>query len=354
MLDGPEDADPATILETNFALDGVTLADFTRFLDPVNWPDCCDLWCSMDMLDPVGGSRCYLEVISLDCPDPPELHIPLEFRTIEFSATVAKVEYQLCSHPEHQPPNGVEVDVDGGLIQAIEAAGGLNVKITKRVRFTSVQLHGEAMSMAMCALGYGFAAEEMAYTCALEKKDVLPGTPFQPFAGAVTPAATATRAMATMAATSSKATTATAAKKTGAKKAAAKKATTTTTGATAKKAAAKKATTTTAGATAKKATKAAAKKANKAAEPKADDAAQTPPEKEFDFVGAVVADLAEFAGDWSRRMTSILEASATKAQAGTYGVGDLVGDAAKMWAGAAVDLSRIVAKAGRRVQGPAK
>jgi hypothetical protein len=169
--EGEADPDPIAVIVTRFTTSKVTLAEITRFLDPANWPQCCDLWCTMNELLPPAepGVRCYLEEISFQCGQPNRwrLEIPLMFLHSTLDAHTLAVQYKLCTHPQHQPPRPVPVDVDEGVFWASDAGGDLSVEVTKRVRFTGT-FEGPGLAMTLCALGYGPGAEHMALTCALE------------------------------------------------------------------------------------------------------------------------------------------------------------------------------------------
>ncbi len=159
---------PAAILTTSFSTTLITVAGLGRYLDPVNWPACCTLWCVMNPIYAGPSSTCYFEQISYDCAAW-RLSTCLEFvrRDIEGGVTL---EYQLCPHPEHLGQADRIVTVDEGSITAWQDGPQLRVTSTKRVSFRG-NFDAPSFAMWSCALGYGEAAKDMALKCAARDPD---------------------------------------------------------------------------------------------------------------------------------------------------------------------------------------
>lgn len=158
-------AQEAVALETSCCVSGVTMAQTKNYLNPANWPTCSPLWCEMTPIGQGSFGQKYREVISLDCADPKSTRITtcLEFLLSTLPDGTAVLEYQLSDTP------GVgdgRIIVDEGSIVAREVNGQICVTTTKRVCFTQ-PFSPVQMQMFMCALGYGAAAEDVLFSCAL-------------------------------------------------------------------------------------------------------------------------------------------------------------------------------------------
>ena len=156
-------ADPALVVTTAFTRPGKTLADLDTFLDPVNWPDCCELWKQMTRLNPNETPPCYLEVIGLE-QGSFELRTCLTFlRSAQVGG--ASLEYRLCVHDAHlnQHSDG-RVIVDEGVIEAREVGGSLRVETSKRL-IIGHPFDVSWMEMFVCVLGYASVGEDMMFSC---------------------------------------------------------------------------------------------------------------------------------------------------------------------------------------------
>jgi hypothetical protein len=162
-IDGPVDA-----LRTEHEPEGIELKQAAKFLEPVNWPDCSDFWCTMDCLEePAAGQARYREVVSTNCDGdaPPAFALP-EFRAetellfnfmwipepgAEAEAAVAN--YRLVTDPRY---NDDFIVLDEGTLVVAEVRGTdkLLVTTTKRVRFSREFVPG-AIAVMACAFGYG-------------------------------------------------------------------------------------------------------------------------------------------------------------------------------------------------------
>ncbi len=176
VIDSASGQPPAAAINTSFWTDQITLQQAMRFLDPVNWPTCCSLWCSMT---PIGTSAAgnpeYREVVSLDCSNmantwTAEAELEFAFRAMPGEGRVV---YDLC---DGRPQPGDLVVEDSGTLAIREEGNGIRVITTKRVRFDH-PFSGQSLGMLTCALGYGSAVEDMLFTCALGSNES-DGTPF--------------------------------------------------------------------------------------------------------------------------------------------------------------------------------
>jgi hypothetical protein len=166
-VDLPGGARQVATLKTYFETDRLTFNQATRFLEPSNWPECSDFWCSMDKIAelPTGEHR-YNEVVSVDCDDKDTtwtLQAQLDFKYWRGKdGRVAVAEYQLPGG-QAQPGN-VLVD-EGSLVVRELAAKKLAVTTTKRVLFDRV-FDGRAIALVMCALGYAEVAHDFVFHAA--------------------------------------------------------------------------------------------------------------------------------------------------------------------------------------------
>ena len=154
--------DPALVVTTNYTRPGVTLADLEPFLDPANWPSCCELWKQMDLLNPNEEPPCFLEVIGLDSGS-------FELRTCVTFTRVAQtvgssLDFRLCVDPAHLQRSDGIVRVDEGWIEAREESGSLRVETSKRVMMQP-PFDAAALEMYVCILGYGSVGADMMFSC---------------------------------------------------------------------------------------------------------------------------------------------------------------------------------------------
>lgn len=181
VVQNPGDLSPAAALTTEFWTDQVTLDQAMRFLEPVNWPGCCDLWCSMTETGvSAAGNPEYHEVVSLDCTQPTATwtaEADLEFRFVAMPGG-ARVSYDLC---QGRPQPGDLIVEDSGMLAIQQEGNGIRVMTTKRIRFDH-PFSGPSLAMLLCALGYATAVEDMVFGCAATS-DGSAGTPFPAVSG---------------------------------------------------------------------------------------------------------------------------------------------------------------------------
>ena len=174
----PGDPFPAAQFETTFPTTAVTLQQACRFLEPSNWPDCSPYWCEMDRVATTPtGTHIYHEIFSLDCDHPNRtwtVEAYLEFALIDLGAGAgARVSYALSD----QHPND-RILVDEGSLTVQPVGAGVSVHTVKRIKFNH-QFSVAALSMIMCALGYGEAAQHLVLDCAVQNaQDPNAGTEF--------------------------------------------------------------------------------------------------------------------------------------------------------------------------------
>jgi hypothetical protein len=155
------DTDPALVVKTEVIRSGVTLADLEPFLDPGNWPGCCELWEKMTRLNPNEAPPCYLEVIGLDSGSF-QLRTCLVF-TRPTPPVGERLTFELCDDPVHLQHSDGIVRVDSGWIDAREENGSLRVRTSKRLAM-SPPFDISWMEMFVCILGYGSIGEDMMFS----------------------------------------------------------------------------------------------------------------------------------------------------------------------------------------------
>ncbi len=157
---------PVTCLKTHFETQLTSVGQLARYMDPPDWPTCCDLWCAMTLVSRPGQVACYLEDISLDCAGPWHLLTCLDIMTARPRPEVWLLAYELNRNPAYVALSDGIVTFDSGSIAAYETGGHVCIDTVKRVRFDD-GFTGAAIAIWACVLGYGAAAEDMALTCAL-------------------------------------------------------------------------------------------------------------------------------------------------------------------------------------------
>jgi hypothetical protein len=159
----------AASLFTTMRTDQVSFACACRFLEPVNWPGCSDFWCTMvEVATKPNGNPVFHELVSLDCNSAAAWRAEafLEFG-FSWTATVASLSYQL--DPDRTAPTDPIV-VDEGWLRVVDEGGGtVRVETLKTISFANSYFFSPGQLAAMmCPLGYGDAAGDLMFNCALE------------------------------------------------------------------------------------------------------------------------------------------------------------------------------------------
>lgn len=151
-------------LVTKFCPPALTLDQVRPLLDPGNWPRLCDLWRSMERLDPVEpmGPRRYLEVMGQPATGGWQLRTCLEFVLRERATGTASLGYRLSTD---QTGGDGRVVVDEGSILVRRQGGRVCVTTAKRLRFAGLNLPAST-AVIMRALGYAAIGEDMVLACA--------------------------------------------------------------------------------------------------------------------------------------------------------------------------------------------
>ncbi len=156
----------ALVIETTFQTDQLGRREVLNYLNPENWPDCSEYWCSMEFLGRSRSTRTYLEIVSLDCRNRSILPLRtcLDFRT-RVTRSTTTLTYNLSTN---QTRGDGKVVVDQGWIRISDAApAGVTVRTHKMVKF-GPPFDGVSMCRIVCLTGYGEVAEEMLFSCALD------------------------------------------------------------------------------------------------------------------------------------------------------------------------------------------
>ena len=173
------DPDPVPTLSTGFCTDQLTIEQAKRFLEPSNWPNCNDLWCTMVQTGTSAqGNPTYREVVSVDCNNPNawQAETFLEFVMAPLPDDGALVSYNLC---DGLPQQGDPILVDSGSLVVVQQGNEVCVSTTKRILFDH-PFSGPSLAALSCALGYGAVAEDLVFTCAVapENQNTGAGTDF--------------------------------------------------------------------------------------------------------------------------------------------------------------------------------
>ena len=160
----PGDPHPAAQLETSFTTRALTLQQAMRFLDPAEWPGCCDFWCEMTEIS--ASPRIYREVVSLDCNNPAATWTARTFLAFALvnMPNGARVSYRLAGNPYTGPSDVIVVDEGTLTVQQVNA--DITVRTVKRIKFNH-PFSGPSLSVIMCALGYGNVAEDLVFNCGI-------------------------------------------------------------------------------------------------------------------------------------------------------------------------------------------
>ncbi|HET8661464.1 MAG TPA: hypothetical protein VFM55_21010 [Micromonosporaceae bacterium] len=151
-------------LVTKFCPPGLAIDQVRPLLDPGNWPRLCDLWRSMERLEPVEptGPRRYLEVMGQPATDGWQLRTCLEFVLRERATGTASLGYRLSTD---QTEGDGRVVVDEGSILVRRQGDRVCVTTAKRLRFAGLNLPA-SVAVVMRALGYAAIGEDMVLACA--------------------------------------------------------------------------------------------------------------------------------------------------------------------------------------------
>jgi hypothetical protein len=160
----PGDPHPAAQLETSFTTSALTLAEAMRFLDPAEWPSCCDFWCEMTQIS--ASPRIYHEVVSLDCTSQATTWTAETFLAFALvnMPNGARVSYRLAGSPYTGASDLIVVDEGTLIVQQVNA--DITVRTVKRIKFNH-PFSGPSLSVIMCALGYGSVAEDLVFNCGI-------------------------------------------------------------------------------------------------------------------------------------------------------------------------------------------
>ena len=174
------DADPVPTLKTHFCTDQLTIEQAKRFLEPSNWPNCNDFWCTMERTGTsAGGYPTYHEVVSVDCSNAERVagrDVPRVRDDGPVPTAGRWCHYTLC---DGLPQQGDMILVDSGSLVVRQQGTEVCVTTTKRVLFDH-PFSGPSLAALSCALGYGAVAEDLVFTCAVapENQNTSAGTDF--------------------------------------------------------------------------------------------------------------------------------------------------------------------------------
>jgi hypothetical protein len=166
--------EPVATLTTEFEAD-IPFEDAKELLRPEKWEACSDFWCEMQFVRKKANDvELYHEVVSLDCPNREStwtIQADLDFRFRD-EPGLWVTDYRLA---DGLPQQDVSVDEGSLVIRDIGSADAPRVMVTttKRVEFTG-PVHGEALALIMCLLGYASVVEDL-LSCAAGADDPYPG-----------------------------------------------------------------------------------------------------------------------------------------------------------------------------------
>jgi hypothetical protein len=158
--------EPVAYLRTTFCTPLLEMQDVERYKDPANWPSCSPLWCAMAEDHKENGKQCYREVVSLDCGNPlvKQIEVCLCFEIVEDTADRFHMKYDMCAAQTSQ-----DVVFDEGGILITTRDDQLCFTSSKAVRFRE-PLDAPSFAVVACPLGYGYAAEDFVFSCAVPEQ----------------------------------------------------------------------------------------------------------------------------------------------------------------------------------------